>query len=89
MRCTHQRARYPAQTAEMPGFYAAGEYDVAGFTVGAVHRDLDNVKQRSGVSPTDVHGVLRRRRRCRASTLRASMTWRASRSAPCTATLMT
>ncbi|MEI6824790.1 MAG: phosphoribosylformylglycinamidine cyclo-ligase [Desulfuromonadales bacterium] len=36
------------ETAEMPGFYAEGEYDVAGFTVGVV--DRDNIIDGSGIS---------------------------------------
>lgn len=36
------------ETAEMPGFYADGEYDIAGFTVGVV--DRDNIIDGSGIS---------------------------------------
>jgi phosphoribosylformylglycinamidine cyclo-ligase len=40
------------ETAEMPGFYKAGEYDLAGFAVGIV--DKDNVINGSGVSEGDI-----------------------------------
>jgi phosphoribosylformylglycinamidine cyclo-ligase len=40
------------ETAEMPGFYGDGEYDVAGFIVGAVSKDA--VVDGKGIAPGDV-----------------------------------
>ena len=40
------------ETAEMPGFYASGEYDVAGFIVGVV--DRDRVVDGKQIAPGDV-----------------------------------
>src|SRR6476646_1573121 len=40
------------ETAEMPGFYADGEYDIAGFIVGVV--DHDRVINGSTIAPGDV-----------------------------------
>lgn len=40
------------ETAEMPGFYADGEYDIAGFIVGAV--DAPNIINGSRIEPEDL-----------------------------------
>ena len=50
------------ETAEMPGFYQQGEYDLAGFSVGVVEKEemIDNSKieigdQVIGIASSGVH----------------------------------
>ena len=49
------------ETAEMPGLYADGDYDLAGFTVGAVNRDAlitgENIKEGNVVLGLASNGV--------------------------------
>ena len=47
------------ETAEMPGFYAPGEYDLAGFIVGVVERA--SLKKTNAVKPGDLVFALRPR----------------------------
>jgi len=48
----NQMALVGGETAEMPGFYAAGEYDLAGFIVGVV--DRGNILKGDRVTDSDV-----------------------------------
>lgn len=50
--CAENRCALIGETAQMPGFYQAGEYDVSGTIVGVVEKDL--MLDGKGIRPGDV-----------------------------------